>query len=79
MVSRAVRNTPNREESVLGRAWVPPRGVTSRTVLLCRAVLSARLGTGKGGLRMAPEDALQAVLQVRASNTATHTHKHKRP
>lgn len=27
-------------------------------------VLSARLGTGKGGIRMAPEDLLQAVLQV---------------
>ena len=29
-----------------------------------RAVLSARLGTGKGGLRLAPEELLLEVLQV---------------
>ena len=28
------------------------------------AVLSARLGLGKGGVRMAPEEALGEVLQV---------------
>lgn len=28
------------------------------------AVLSQRLGLGKGGLRMAPEEALEALLQV---------------
>jgi len=26
--------------------------------------MSARLGLGKGGVRMAPEESLQAVLQV---------------
>lgn len=30
------------------------------------AVLSQRLGLGKGGLRMAPEEALQELLQVAA-------------
>lgn len=29
-----------------------------------RAVLSVRLGLGKGGLRMAPEEALGEILQV---------------
>lgn len=30
----------------------------------CAAVLSQRLGLGKGGLRMAPEEALSEILQV---------------
>lgn len=31
---------------------------------LCQLVLSQRLGLGKGGLRMAAEEALQEILQV---------------
>ena len=31
----------------------------------CRADMSTRLGTGKGGIRLAPEDVLLNVLQVR--------------
>lgn len=31
------------------------------------SVLSQRLGLGKGGLRMAPEEALQELLQVSIS------------
>lgn len=35
--------------------------------LLAFAVLSQRLGLGKGGLRMAPEEALAEILQVHAA------------
>lgn len=34
-------------------------------------VLSARLGTGKGGVRFAPEEALDEVLKVRGNTCHT--------
>ena len=38
-----------------------------RLFFFVRAVLSARLGTGKGGVRMAPDELVGAVLQVGAA------------
>lgn len=48
--------------------WVPHRYAHLQTCMNSprwrAAVLSARLGTGKGGVRMAPDELITSVLQV---------------
>lgn len=44
--------------------WLQPQDCIASSIFCAAAVLSARLGTGKGGVRMAPDELITSVLQV---------------
>ena len=67
--NRPQRCLPHNVFTIVDVAVQPlPPSLMSFPPPLCCSALSARLGLGKGGLRMAPPEALAHVLQVRSSS-----------